>query len=83
MSGTALGNAVTFTGGAGADAISVGATTKAITMGAGNDTVIYGGAVGTGGSVAAGDGTDEIRMNTTQAQAADGSAAFNNSFHGL
>ena len=72
-----LGNAVAFTGGAGADAISVGATTKAITMGAGNDTVVYGGAAGTGGSVNAGDGTDTISMTFAEANAADASAVFN------
>jgi len=80
MSGTVLGNTVLFTGGAGADAISVGATTKANTMGDGNDTVIYGGAAGTGGSVNAGGGTDIVSMTFTEANAADGSAVFNTAF---
>ena len=59
--GTAIGTGVTFTGGAGADSVSIGSTTKAITLGAGNDTVTTSSAaVGTGGSVNAGDGTLRI-----------------------
>lgn len=83
MDGTAIGNATTFTGGAGADAVSLGATTKAITMGAGNDTVVYGGPVGTGGSVAAGEGTDTIVMSFAEANAADASSTFNSKFTGF
>ena len=37
--GTALGNSVAFDAVGGADAVSVGATNKAIVMGGGNDTV--------------------------------------------
>jgi len=81
--GTLLGNAVNFTGGAGADAVSLGATTKAITMGAGDDTVTYGGAAGTGGSVAAGDGEDTIVMSGAEADAADANATFNSTFTGF
>jgi S-layer protein len=75
---------VTFTGGAGADTISLTAThTKAITMGAGDDKVTYAGAAGTGGSVAAGDGTDTIVMTDAQADAADADATFNTKFTGF
>ena len=81
--GSQLGNAVNFTGGAGADAVSLGATTKAITMGAGDDTVTYGGAAGTGGSVAAGDGEDTIVMSGTEADGADADATFNSTFTGF
>lgn len=81
--GTALATGTTFTGGAGADAVSLGATTKTITMGAGNDTVTSAGLVGTGGSVAAGDGTDTIIMSGAQADAVDGSATFNSKFTGF
>ncbi len=81
--GTALATGVLFTGGAGDDTIEIGATTKAITMGAGNDTVTYGGPVGTGGSVAAGEGTDRIIMTDAQAVAADGSSVFNSKFTGF
>jgi len=80
MDGTALAVGTAFTGGAGADAVSVGATTKAITMGGGNDTVVYGGAVGTGGSVDGGDGVDKISMTFAEANAADASAVFNTKF---
>lgn len=81
---TAIGAGVTFTGGAGADSVVLSnAFTKAITMGAGNDTVTYGGAAGTGGSVAAGEGTDRIIMTDAQASAADGSSVFNSKFTGF
>jgi hypothetical protein len=53
-----LGNDVMFTGGAGADTITLGATTQAIVTGAGNDTVTLTSALGVGGSVNAGTGTD-------------------------
>jgi S-layer protein len=82
--GTALGTGVAFTGGAGADSILLtNAFTKAITMGAGNDTVTYNGAAGTGGSVVAGDGTDTIVMTGAQAASASGSSAFNSTFSGF
>jgi len=77
----ALTTGQTFTGGAGADTISIGTTTKAITMGAGNDKVTTSSAaVGTGGSVNGGDGTDTIVMNSTQAASADGDSTFNTKF---
>jgi S-layer protein len=65
--GAAIGNGVTFTGGAGKDSVLVGATTKAIVMGAGDDTVTITGvsALGTGGSIDAGAGTgDTIKFST-------------------
>lgn len=56
-----LGNGVAFTGGTGVDSISIGATTKAIAMGDGNDSVtLTGGALGTGGAVDGGAGTDTL-----------------------
>jgi S-layer protein len=76
--GTAIGTGVTFTGGAGADGVVLTTGyTKAISMGAGNDTVTYAGARGTGGSIAGGDGTDTVKMTTALALAADDSSAFN------
>lgn len=86
--GTALGTAVKFTGGAGADSIVLSnAFETAITMGAGNDTVTYAGPASTVagklGSVAAGDGTDVIIMTAVQADAADASSVFNSSFTGF
>ena len=81
---TAIGTGVTFTGGAGADSVILSnAFTKAITMGDGDDTVTYGGAAGTGGSVAAGNGTDTIAMTAAQAAAADDNSTFNSKFTGF
>lgn len=78
----------TFTGGAGADYVVLpDAYTKATVMGAGNDTVVYGGVTSTTagavGTVAAGDGIDTIVMTNDQAAAADGSSAFNTAFTGF
>jgi len=81
---TAIGAATTFTGGDGADTITLSnAFTKAITTGAGNDVVTYGGAAGTGGSVNAGDGIDAIVMTDAAAAAADANAVFNSTFLGF
>jgi S-layer protein len=82
--GSAIGTGVTFTGGAGFDSVSIGTTTKAITMGAGDDTVTTSSAaVGTGGSVAAGDGTDTIVMTSALAAGADDNSTFNSKFTGF
>ena len=88
---TALGAAVAFTGGAGADSITLSnAFEKAITMGDGDDTVTYGGAAsvvaGKVGSVNAGNGTDTIKMTAAEANSTTGassSAAFNTAFTGF
>lgn len=58
-----LGTGQAFTGGTGADALTVGATTVAIATGAGNDTVTLAAgttALGTGGSIDGGDGTADV-----------------------
>ena len=83
--GGAIGAAVNFTGGAGADAVTLSNSfTKAITMGAGNDTVTVGGAtVGTGGSVVAGDGTDTVVLTSALAAGFDDNATFNTKFTGF
>jgi hypothetical protein len=61
LTGGALGNTVVFTGGTGADSISIGATTKAVAMGDGNDTVtLSAGALGTGGTLDGGVGVDTL-----------------------
>jgi len=63
--GTALANDVQFTGGAGNDAISIGATTKAINMGAGDDVVtLSSNTLGAGGSLNGGEGNDTLVANT-------------------
>lgn len=74
---TALGAAVVFTGGAGDDAITFGATTKAQTMGAGDDTTTVNvAALGTDGSVDAGEGTDTLQMTAANAATASASSTF-------
>ena len=61
----ALATGVAFTGGDGVETISVGATTKAIATGAGNDVVtISTETLGAGGSVDGGAGTDTLVANT-------------------
>ncbi|MAC46267.1 MAG: hypothetical protein CMI12_05350 [Oceanospirillum sp.] len=80
MDAFALGNSVTFTGGAGTDAVQLAANTKDHNMGAGNDTVqLSAAALGTGGSVDAGAGTDTLFMtaaNAITASATTGTTAF-------
>lgn len=76
-----LDDAAAFTGGAGNDTITLGTSTKAHDMGAGDDTVeLDGGALGTGGSVDGGDGVDTLAMSATSAQGmtAEGFKAFTN-----
>ncbi|MBJ7313302.1 DUF4214 domain-containing protein [Rugamonas sp. CCM 8940] len=77
---TALAVGASFTGGAGADSIALGATTKAIAMGAGDDTVTTSGLVGTGGAVDGGAGNDTLVMTAVEADAADADGTFNSHF---
>ena len=75
--GTALATGQLYTGGAGADTITVSAAgTKAITTADGDDVVTYSGVLGTGGSIDAGAGSDTAKMTTALAVAATASAAF-------
>lgn len=63
-----IGTGVEVVGGAGQEVITVGATTKAIDLAAGNDTVnITVTALGTGGSVKGGDGTDVLKLANADA----------------
>ena len=83
---TALGNGVSFTGGDGNDKVEVGATTKTIDMGKGNDTVVITTgvtALGSGGSLKGGDGTDTISMDADDAATATASSTFANSIDGF
>lgn len=70
------GVAASFAGGA--DVLTVGATTKAITMGGGNDTVnLTVAALGTGGSIDAGAGSaDVLSMSATNAVTASAGTTF-------
>ncbi|NVE01395.1 S-layer family protein [Massilia sp. BJB1822] len=79
-----LGNAVVFKGGAGNDTISLGASTVATDMGAGNNTVILAGALGAGGTVKGGSGTsDTLSMTVAAADAADADATFKTAVTGF
>jgi len=73
----AIGTGVTFAGGAGKDAVTLAATTKAITTGAGDDTVTLNAvaALGAGGSIDAGDGTADTLVFNTYANAVTASGA--------
>jgi S-layer protein len=73
---SALGTGVAYTGGAGVDTLTVGATTKAVNTGAGNDEVTMSAAVGVGGSVDAGEGTDTLSMTAANAEAVSANATF-------
>ena len=81
--GATIGNAVDFAGSAGTDTVSLGATTKDITMGDGDDTVTITSALGTGGSVAGGNGNDTLVMLSSVAASVDGNATFNTGVSGF
>ncbi|MEI4264146.1 DUF4214 domain-containing protein [Roseovarius sp. D0-M9] len=75
--GTALANGVQFTGGSGADSIKIAGSTKASTMGDGDDSVeMTATAFGAGGSVDAGGGTDTLKMTSANAATASATATF-------
>lgn len=73
------------TASSGVDTISLSTGyTKAITTGAGNDVITYGGPAGTGGSIDAGAGTgDTIVMTAAQAVTASSDAVFNSKATGF
>ncbi|CAN1489251.1 RTX calcium-binding nonapeptide repeat [Rhabdaerophilaceae bacterium] len=78
-----MANSALFTGGAGKDTITLGATTRINTMGAGDDTanVATGiSAFGAGGSVNGGDGVDILAMAAADAAAASAGTAFKGTF---
>jgi len=76
---SSIATGVTYTGGSGVDTLTVGASTKAITLGAGNDVLnLSVAALGTGGSIDAGEGTsDTISLSSANAATAtvDGTLA--------
>lgn len=81
---TQLDEDVSFTGGAGDDAVTIGATTKAVSMGEGKNTVTIATGVttvGAGGSIAAGAGTeDTLSMATANAATATADATAKAAF---
>nr|WP_315214009.1 DUF4214 domain-containing protein [uncultured Duganella sp.] len=72
---SALASGVAFTGGAGADTITVGASTKAIVLGAGDDVVNLSVAALTG-TIAGGAGTDTLALSAANAVTASGSTTL-------
>lgn len=69
------------TNSSGTDTIAVGATTKAITTGAGNDSVTLSSAtLGAGGSINAGDGSDTLTTTAAIAATASATAALGTTF---
>jgi S-layer protein len=65
-----------YAGGSGVDTITLGASTKANTTGAGNDQVTLTVDFGTGGSVDAGEGTDTLSMTAAVANTLSAVATF-------
>ncbi len=63
--GTELATGVAFTGGAGVESVMIGATTKTVDMGAGDDVVtVSTTTMGAGGTVKGGEGSDTLVANT-------------------
>ena len=77
----ALGANVAFTGSSAADTITLGASTKATDMGAGDDDVTLSAALAAGASLRMGEGDDTVTVNVVQtlttAGAIDGGAGDN------
>ncbi|MBF6631342.1 MAG: hypothetical protein ITG01_09390 [Comamonas sp.] len=76
LAGNTLDTDVTFTGGAGKDSVIVGATTKTIDMGAGDDTVEVTSALGLNGKLVGGDGVDTLKFAAATAQTLSATDAF-------
>lgn len=82
--GQILENGTAFTGGTGDDSVILGATTSAIVMGAGDDTVeVTTSALGTGGSIDGGDGEDTLVMQAADAVTASATATFGGAISNL
>ena len=79
----ALGDNVSFTGGDGKDTVTVGATTKAIAMGAGDDTVHVTVALGAIGTLEGGDGTDTLAMDSMLADQLSDNKDFSKAVSGF
>ncbi len=66
-----------FTGSSAKDTVQFGATTKAQTLGGGDDVATISAGPATGGSINAGDGTDTLQMTAAVADGLDNSTSFN------
>lgn len=77
-----IGTSTAFTGGAGQDNLTVGASTKALTLGAGNDklvlTAALSGTATVGGTADGGDGVDTLETTFAIAVAAGSSSGVTN-----
>lgn len=81
---TTLNVASTFTSGAGAESVIIGATTKAISTGAGDDTVtLTAAALGTAGTVDAGADTDTLVISSDNAATATATDTFEGTISGF
>ncbi|HZH26148.1 MAG TPA: DUF4214 domain-containing protein [Azospirillaceae bacterium] len=79
-----LGTGTAYTGGAGADMVTVGATTRAIHLGGGNDTLALTAAPGTGGTLDGGAGTaDTLTMSAALAAALSATPTFEGTVNGF
>ena len=89
-----LGEKASYTGGAGADSVTLAAAstgiTKSISLGAGNDRLNLGnldaaklGAIADTVTLSGGEGTDTLVLNAAAAQTLSGSAAFGNRIDGF
>ena len=78
---TALANTATFTGGAGKDTLTVGANTHVIALGAGDDSVTWtAAALGAGGSIDGGAGSDTVSLTAANAATATSTATLGAAF---
>ena len=81
---TAINTGASFTGGSGADGVILGATTKAIAMNGGDDTVTITAAITGAGTVTGGDGIDTLVITDTLAgDTLDASGVFNSKVSGF
>jgi len=78
-----IGTSTTYTGGAGTDKVTVAASTKAITLGAGTDNLVLTAALGTGATADGGDGTDTITSDNATWAALTSSATINDKISGF
>lgn len=69
-----IGTSTTFTGGASEDNLTVGASTKALSLGGGNDKLILSALLATGSTADGGTGTDTIEMSLANAATAGSSS---------
>lgn len=72
-----IGTSTAYLGGAGVDNVTVGASTKAIALGAGNDKLTLTAALGTGATADGGDGTDTLVLSDTIISGLTSSATIN------